>query len=238
MPKKSYYPGIPCFLFLIFSVVHSKRDCLISYCGNKSSPIHYPFQLGGQQQKGCHYPPFDLKCSNQGVSLLNLPSSGHFYVRGINYSAQTIQLYHPNDCLPGRLMNSINFSSYHLMAVGGYQNCTFFSSRREAIGSNLTTIGCLSNSTLATSCMLRAQEMRLLGCNIIATVLIPVSSTLQDGYDGFDGDLLLTWNVPTCDVCVKRNRRSGKKIFFLVFSGEFHAAHSILLNSIKDNVVK
>ncbi|KAK6161768.1 hypothetical protein DH2020_005149 [Rehmannia glutinosa] len=219
MPKKNYYLSILYFLFLIVNIVHSKKDCPISYCGkNKSLPIHYPFRLEDTGQKGC----FNLKCSIHGnIPLLNFPSSGDFYVRSIDYLVRTIHLYDPDGCIPGRLMNSNLSTFYPLKAVDGYKNYTFFSCPREVIvRSNFTTtVDCLSNSTystLATSLLLGVEEMRSLGCNNVANVMIPVSSAVQDGYyNVFGGDLVFTWDA---NVCGKTKCRSaGPKVKVILF---------------------
>ncbi|KAK6138526.1 hypothetical protein DH2020_027729 [Rehmannia glutinosa] len=227
MPRKNYYLLVLCFLSMMINIVDSRKDCLVSFCGeNKSLPIRYPFQLDGKGQghKGC---PLNLKCSVHGnIPLLNLPSSGDFYVRSIDYSARTIRLYDPDGCLPGRLMNS-NFSSfYHLMAVDSYKNYTFFSCRREVIiGMNFTTtINCLSNSTfstLATSSLLGAEEMRSSGCNMVASVMIPVSSTLKDEYyiNGFGEDLVFKWDVNVCGERICRSTGQRVKMLLIVVLG-------------------
>ncbi|KAG8391941.1 hypothetical protein BUALT_Bualt01G0239300 [Buddleja alternifolia] len=160
---------------------------------------------GNKHQKGCDQNrAINLKCSNQeNVPVLNLPSSGDLYVRSINYSSQAIQLYDPNNCLPSLFMNSI-LSPSPLMAIN-YQNYTFYNCPLNVTArSNFIAIGCLSNSTfsvLTTSSILRAQKMNNLGCNMIRTVPIPVSSPLQYEYNGFNGDLMLTWRVSNCEVC-------------------------------------
>ncbi|KAG8391940.1 hypothetical protein BUALT_Bualt01G0239200 [Buddleja alternifolia] len=205
-------------LFLIFSIfIVVDSDCLTRFCGNnKSLPIHYPFKLEGdnKHQKGCDQnQAINLKCSNQeNVPVLNLPSSGDLYVRNINYSSQIIQLYDPNNCFPALFMNS-NFSPFPLIPVN-YQNYTFYNCPlNTTTRSNFTAVGCLSNSTfsvLATSSVMRAQEMNNLGCNMIQTVPIPVSSPLQYEYNGFSGDLVLTWDVPTCVVCRNIVKSKGR----------------------------
>ncbi|XP_073048257.1 putative RING-H2 finger protein ATL21A [Primulina eburnea] len=220
MPRTNQISATSFLVFFIFPVVHSK-GCPDSFCGNKSLPIRYPFQLQGQNQNGCDYLALNLTCSDaQGVPLLNLPSLGDLYVRDINYSADVIQLYPTNaDCLGSRFLSpGISYSP--LIAVS-YQNYTFFGCPRGNLSSsNFTTVGCLSNSTfsvLATSSISRAEEIISLGCNVMVTVPIPVSSPLQYEFNGFDGDLMLKWNVTTCEACFKKKRHGAGYVVLVVF---------------------
>ncbi|XP_075477494.1 putative RING-H2 finger protein ATL21A [Primulina tabacum] len=207
-------------IFLFIPTVHSKKGCSTSVCGNKNLPIRYPFQLQGQNQKGCDYLALNLTCSSiQDVPLLNLPDFGDFYVRNINYSANTIQLHDTNDCLPSRFINA-KASSSPLIALS-YQNYTFFSCAKGNLSLSFPVISCLSNSTfsvLATSSISRAQEINSLGCSVIETVSIPVLYPLQYEYNGFNDDLVLTWNATTCKACEKKQGLGAGYTVLIVFA--------------------
>lgn len=111
------------FIFLIFPIVHSLNVCSSSLCGNIQ--IKYPFRLQDQEPgNNCTY--INLTCSNQGISILNLPFSGDVYVNDINYDDNEITLHDPGNCLPGRLLNnSINLKSLPYTATY-YENYTFY----------------------------------------------------------------------------------------------------------------
>lgn len=207
-------------IFSLIPTVHSKKGCSTSVCGNKNLPIRYPFQLQGQNQKGCDYLALNLTCSSiQGAPLLNLPDFGDFYVRNINYSANTIRLHDTNDCLLSRFMNP-KVSSSPLIALS-YQNYTLFSCAKVDLSSSFPVISCLSNSTfsvLATSSISRAQEIDSLGCSVIETVSIPVLYPLQYEYNGFNDDLVLTWNAMTCKACEKKQGLGAGYTVLIVFA--------------------
>ncbi|XP_073138791.1 putative RING-H2 finger protein ATL21A [Henckelia pumila] len=222
MPRKNQILVIPFLLLFIFPIVHSKNACSDSFCANKTLPIRYPFQLQGQNQKGCDYLTLNLTCTDaQSVApLLNLPSFGDLYVRNINYSSNVIQLYPTNaSCLASRFLTT--GVSYSPLIAVSYQNYTFYGCPRGNLSSsNLTAIGCLSNSTfsvLATSSISRAEEIISLGCSVMVTVPIPVSSPLQYEFNGFDDDLMLKWNVTTCEACVKKKRHGAGYVVLIVF---------------------
>ncbi|XP_052170559.1 putative RING-H2 finger protein ATL21A [Diospyros lotus] len=204
------------FLFPLFLVIYATTNGCpspTSGCGNRSLIIQFPFRVEGQQPRNCGYPGFDLSCNSQGITVLNLPYSGEFFVRSINYRAQEIQLYDPNNCLPRRLLD-FNLSEAPFVAPY-HVNYTFLSCPAELTMSRFTVIDCLSNSTnttLATSSIRLATEMTM--CRIIATLPIPVPlpSRQEDGFSSvLDCDLWLTWDVPNCEDCAAQGAVCGFK---------------------------
>ncbi|KAL2468851.1 putative RING-H2 finger protein ATL21A [Forsythia ovata] len=137
--------------------------------------------------------------------ILNLPFSGDFYVRYIDYYSNKITLYDPRNCLPGRLLNnSMNLSSSPFTAPY-YENYTFYTCPKNAepVGYYALPIGCLSNSTNATIATTREapEEFEYFGCKIIGSSIIPVMYQGQFDYQGIDDDLSLYWNASDCKDC-------------------------------------
>ncbi|XP_027115419.2 putative RING-H2 finger protein ATL21A [Coffea arabica] len=196
-------------LFLLFLVIYARNDCPASDCGYNSFSIRFPFNVG-QQPQNCGYPGFDLSCTWQGIPILSLPYSGDFYVRDINYLTQEIQLYDPNGCLPRRLFN-LNLSSSPFMAAYS-RNYTFLSCSSDLVTSNLTAIDCLSNSTTSivaiSPTLARAMNM----CAVLVTLPIPISWPNENevGFQSrLDGDLLLSWDLPSCSGCEAKGEFCG-----------------------------
>lgn len=207
------------FLFLFFffiSTMYAAEECLISICGrgNKSIPIRFPFRLQGQQPQHCGYPGFNLTCYSQSIIVLEVPYSGDFFVRQINYDTQEILLYDPDNCLPRRLLN-FNLSGTPFVSAF-YQNYTFLSCPPSLTKSRFTSIDCLSNSTssvLATSSSGLANSM-FSSCEIISTLEIPVSGPVQydEGFpNNLDKDIHLTWFLPDCSICEAQGGKCGLK---------------------------
>ncbi|KAL2536341.1 putative RING-H2 finger protein ATL21A [Forsythia ovata] len=184
------------FVFLQFLVINARNDCKTQFCGNNSFEVRFPFQLQGEQLQNCGYSAgFVLDCSiRRNKAVLNIPYSGNFLVRGIDYLKQEIQLYDPDDCLPGRLMD-LNLSSSPFMA-DYYQNYTFFSCPSDIAKSRFTTINCLSNSTIS---MLATSSMNL----------GPGYEHNQGFSSDLNDDLKLTWNVPDCVDCEEKSGICG-----------------------------
>ncbi|KAJ9188143.1 hypothetical protein P3X46_003533 [Hevea brasiliensis] len=202
------------FLFFLLSIIHASGYCPISSCSRDDISVRFPFRLEGPQPQYCGYPGFNLSCNNQSKTVLKLPCSGDFLVRGINYLTQQIQVYDSDNCLPKRLL-SFNLSGSPFVAAA-YHNYTFLSCPTQIVESRLTTIDCLSNSTtsvLATASMSIADSLST-SCRIIITLPIPVSWPFQYGEEfssALQDDLRLTWYSPACEECEQQGGICGFK---------------------------
>ncbi|KAL0428742.1 UNVERIFIED_CONTAM: hypothetical protein Sradi_0500200 [Sesamum radiatum] len=204
---------IPQVLLILFFhlpvIVHSKNSCPTSSCGSNLLQIKYPFKLQSDQPpKNCQ-DYIDLRCNGQGQAIINLPSSGDFYVTYVDYYRQTIALSDPGNCLPARLMT--NYSLYPLEAVR-YENYTYYTCPRKLVMYQFSEIHCLSNSTnatIATSVFSAGYMQAIYGCKPIVSSMIPVSLT-EDDYRQIPGYLELTWNVSGCKDCEEDGENSGK----------------------------
>lgn len=198
-------------LFSVFPLIHARDACPVSRCGSNGSTIGFPFLLEGRQHQNCGYPRFNLSCRGPGITSLKLPYGGEFFVRGIDYITQEIQLYDPDNCLPKRLL-SFNLEDSPFEAEY-YQNYTFLSCPSETTRSRFTAIDCLSNSTtsiLATSSMNLASRMT--SCQILTTRAVPVAWPVQNDEQfssDLSSDLQLTWDVPSCGDCRLRGSSCG-----------------------------
>ncbi|GFY97458.1 hypothetical protein Acr_11g0017640 [Actinidia rufa] len=200
-------------LLLLSPVIYAGNSCTTtSACSNSSSfAVRFPFRIQDQQPQNCAYPGFDLTCNKKGTPVLNLPQSGEFYVRYINYQTQEIQLYDHSNCLQKAASGLEPFGTPFTGAY--FLNYTFLICPSELTRSRFTVIDCMSNSTnttLATSSVSLAAAMTM--CRVLVTRPIPVSSLRQ--YDtGFssqlNGDLRLTWNVPNCEDCEEQGGMCG-----------------------------
>ncbi|XP_074326533.1 putative RING-H2 finger protein ATL21A [Apium graveolens] len=206
-------------LLLLIPGTYSAYNCQASACDYYGVPIRFPFQLSPLQPQSCGYPGYNVVCNSERTTVLNLPYSGDFLVKSINYRRQVIKLYDPYKCLPKRLLE-LNLTDSPFKAAY-YQNYTLLSCPPELDTSRFTTITCLSNSTstvVATSSMILVNSLTT--CKIFLSSLIPVSRPPQDG-DGLSSDLSdnleLKWSVPNCDGCEEngglckiRNTTSGQ----------------------------
>lgn len=208
------------FLFnptLTYPVVLANREletCLDSACHMKEPTIRFPFQIKGKQPKTCGYPGFRVSCSEQGQTLLKLPNSGEFSIKGINYATQQVWLNDPNNCLPKRIL-SLNLSGSPFDAVY-YQQFTFFNctTNLEYLAYRYNHIPCLSDShkynviaTSSSSVVLYLSSV----CDLVDTVKVPVQSPFYDHVLSSElaDDLRLSWDSPPCGRCESHGGRCG-----------------------------
>ncbi|CAN6562349.1 unnamed protein product [Malus baccata var. baccata] len=89
------------------------ENCKVSYCEHHGPAIRFPFRLKGQPFS-CGYHGFDLSCTTDGRTVLEMPSSSNkLIVETINYASQEIGVYFQNDCLPEDIFSSSTFQFVH-----------------------------------------------------------------------------------------------------------------------------
>ncbi|XP_021905977.1 putative RING-H2 finger protein ATL21A [Carica papaya] len=195
------------YLFLIYFLMFRKtsgKNCNQYFCG--SQPVRFPFQLKNQTTD-CGYLGFDLFCNFNGESILNLPYSGDFIVKSIDYANQTLKINDPNGCITKHFLNSFNLSAtpFHPLTTLPltFLNCSSSNISFDPFVES-TTVGCLSNDNY-TVVVLRsfdyefASEMNPnMPCEKISTVTAPVSWSF--GSDLSDG-VRLIWFEPSCGAC-------------------------------------
>ncbi|KAJ4827852.1 hypothetical protein Tsubulata_012999 [Turnera subulata] len=179
-------------------------SCSNTKCRRDGVPVRFPFYLEGNQSQSCGHPGFNLRCNDQGFTVLELPYSGNFLVRSINYRTQQIQLYDSEDCLARRLLN-FNLSGSPFLTAS-YFNYTFLSCPSQFVNSRFTYIACLSNSTtsvIATSSTSLVNSLSSL-CQIVTTFPVPASWKVNrdEGFTSkLNKDLKLAWDSPDCIKC-------------------------------------
>ncbi|CAH8380757.1 unnamed protein product [Eruca vesicaria subsp. sativa] len=191
------------------------KDCSSSSCGLHDVHVRFPFWLDPNQPEFCGHPGFDLHCSISQNTALNLPKSGTFLVREIDYESQHIRLYDPEACLARKLLTfDVSGSPFSAIYLVKY---TFLSCPNEiAMSSEFDSITCLSNSTtsfLVTTSLGIPKSMPP-SCQIVKTVDVPVSRPVfaeKPIFSAFvnNQDLWLKWDSPRCSTCERDRLRCG-----------------------------
>lgn len=202
------------FLLTFLHASHP-RDCSSSSCGLQDVHVRFPFWLHPNQPDFCGHPGFDLHCTTSQNTALNLPKSGTFLVREIDYKSQHIRLYDPEACLARKLLtfdvSGSPFSALYLVKF------TFLTCPYEiATSSGFDSIPCLGNSTtsfLATTNFDIAKSM-LPTCQIFKTLDVPVSRPVVAEKRRLstyvnNQDLWLKWDSPRCNTCERDHLRCG-----------------------------
>ncbi|KAK9143979.1 hypothetical protein Syun_013379 [Stephania yunnanensis] len=197
-------------------------------CGDDGPPIRFPFSLIKLQQQDHHhhhpnvtsssgYPGFELSCTDQYHTLLQLPHGGKFRVTQIDYAFQELIVSDPDGCIVPRLLH-LNLSSSPFL---GYQDTlvmkdysihkyTFFncSSTNKEILNESTPIECLSvpgryNIFAIDSYYYKFENEPFTYCTVGKT--IPLPDDLD--FDWRKGQAKFSWFSPKCGHCEKQGQR-------------------------------
>ncbi|KAF8379694.1 hypothetical protein HHK36_029138 [Tetracentron sinense] len=193
------------FFFFGFYTATGTENCVNSTCGANRPIIRFPFRIKDRQSDRCGYPGFELTCNDQNETILELPFSGKFRVKGIEYDAQEIRINDPDNCLLGRLLH-LNLSGTPFKGFNP-QKYTFFNCSSKSLAWPFTPIPCLSSSsyTVLATFMELARSMPT-SCRLISTVSVPIHlEVFEKGFSrNLSHSLRLTWDEPNCKDCKAR----------------------------------
>ncbi|GMY07479.1 rust resistance kinase Lr10-like [Fagus crenata] len=122
------------FLFCLLLLVNAKEfgaepdECKETRCKYDGPTIRFPFWLKDHHPEHCRYPGFELSCTEDNDTMLELPRSAKLFVDYIYYTAQEIYVHDPVRCLP-RLIEILNLTASPFQFAelyGRYKNYTFF----------------------------------------------------------------------------------------------------------------
>ena len=180
-----------CFVLLANAFeygVEPDDGCKNATCGGREPIIQFPFWLKDQQPEHCGYPGFELYCTEDNHTMLELPHSGKFYVKNINYTEQGITLYDLDGCINLTMVRIPHLTSspfeFHMY------NYTFFncSTHKDSPGDHFVRIPCLGSTH---------------HCQIVALSsdkeAIYVPQSCRKMYNG--RYILLLWQNPVCGSC-------------------------------------
>ncbi|XP_031499173.1 putative RING-H2 finger protein ATL21A [Nymphaea colorata] len=85
-------------------------ECPIAHCREGGPEIRYPFRKVNQQSI-CGVPGFEIRCTADNRTVINLPYEGDFYVQSIDYRHNQLQISDPQGCLINRTIIPFNLSS-------------------------------------------------------------------------------------------------------------------------------
>ncbi|KAI5323048.1 hypothetical protein L3X38_032120 [Prunus dulcis] len=179
------------------------EDCRETRCYPYGPAIRYPFRLKGRQPIPCAFRGFDVSCTDDNQTILELPSSSaKFFVDEINYRSHAIRGNVYDGCLPRELFYSNG--SYPLEFVGPATllSCPPSTVRDEYCSNHyhcLTRLSpCHGNNSgnhlyAVTGDYCSFDEMPLVSC-------IMVHHTSDPDERG-----ILHWSIPSCEHCKGHN---------------------------------
>ena len=197
---------IPTLLLFVLFIGEGHNSCPELQCGNGPA-IRFPFRLKDRQpDQHCGYPGFDLYCSHNNDTVLELPNSVKAFVKTIDYKFQFIEVTDSDNCFPRKILR-FNLSSSPFQFTNYLFNYSLFSCTPETDSEYSYPVPCLnsaSTSVIAFPSDADIEVLPLLSC----TKMYSLSSV---PYDIRDSSLALTWSEPAkCGRC----ERKGKKCRF------------------------
>ena len=104
-------PSLLLFVVFIVDLGEGYSRCLESRCREYGPAIRFPFRLKDRQpDHHCGYPGFDLYCSHNNDTVLDLNTSVKAFVQSIDYKSQLIRVADPGNCFPWKIVG-LNLSS-------------------------------------------------------------------------------------------------------------------------------
>ncbi|KAL6276521.1 hypothetical protein ACE6H2_020122 [Prunus campanulata] len=182
------------------------EDCRETRCYPYGPAIRYPFRLKGRQPIHCGFRGFDVSCTDDNETILELPSlSAKLRVYEINYRSHVIRGGPYDGCLPRELFYSNGSYPFELVSPATLFSCPPSKVRDEYCSNNydLARLSpCHGNNSgnhiYAVLGYYYSTDMPLVPC-------IKVRDFTSDSKYG--GRVTLRWSVPSCEHCKGRNHR-------------------------------
>ncbi|KAM5585008.1 rust resistance kinase Lr10-like [Rosa sericea] len=213
------------WLLLIFvdvDVVHGggvgRENCTETRCSSDGPAIRFPFRLKGRQPVQCGSPGFDLACTNDNQTLLQMPSSSKLFVTEINYKSQTIEAeLAPDHCLDGDIFDLGSSSTFKYVGNASLFSCPPSTVRDQYITAypykyNSRCLARLSpchgnpgNQIFAfrTGCC-SIDNIPLVSCTKVHDYKDSLSYTDDYIFDDIYSRVSLYWSIPSCKHCKEK----------------------------------
>ncbi|XP_050221751.1 rust resistance kinase Lr10-like [Mercurialis annua] len=196
---------------LILPIAAEETECPETSCGKDGPIIRFPFRLKDRQPSYCGYPGFDLSCSDDKQTVIELPISVKMYVKDIDYGSQMISVSNPNTCQPRNLKNlDLYASSFHFYinprTSYSFFNCT---SRIVDLGSDGYEIPCLANPEYQVYVVYSSSGIGFMPFSSCSKIFEILSFPFYFNFS--DDNLLLSWSAPQCAPCEEKNKKCGIK---------------------------
>nr|POE84835.1 putative ring-h2 finger protein atl21b [Quercus suber] len=185
-------------------------------CGHHGPDIRFPFRLKDRQpDQQCGYPGFDLYCSDEHETVLELPTSVKVFVKRIDYQSQLIQVTNSDNCFPLKIRGlNLSSSPFQFKTENFLEDYALFNCTSET-DIPYPRINCLSSFSTSVYAFLSdnyIDEFPIISC----TKMYSVSSVPSDIWDFTF--LELTWSEPKCRDCEVK----GEKCRFKNNSTDFN----------------
>ena len=212
--------GIPLlffFFFLLFMRLFPEIDggiqydeCKASRCSHHGPVIRFPFWLKDQPVPDyCGYPGFELTCSEEKRTILELPNSAKLWVKKINYTSQEMFVRYADEyCLQSRIVNLILSAlpfQFTESTSFSFFNCSENKSESYGFWGSIPSTCSSSDPVYFTSSLHSLSEVDLTSCRKIFNATIPDFILFGD-YESS-----MNWSKPMCGNCEAQGEKCQLK---------------------------
>ncbi|KAJ6690990.1 RING-H2 FINGER PROTEIN ATL21A-RELATED [Salix koriyanagi] len=167
-------------------------------CGNGGPDIRFPFRIKGKQPDHCGYLGFDLSCSDDNSTVLELPTGVRLHIEEIDYRFRLIYARDPLGCFPRKRLNFSLGASHFQIKNDWLHDWTFFNcSPNEKRFTYSVKIPCLSafnHDVYAVESYDTISDSDLLSCTKMYNIHgFPYGMLREENYR-----LTISWFNPTC----------------------------------------
>ena len=202
------------FLFCLLLLVNAKEfgaeldECKETRCKHHGPTIRFPFWLKDHHPEDCRYPGFELSCTEDKDTMLELPPSVKLFVKQINYTAQQIDVSDPVGCLPRQIeILNLTASPFQFTALHDQYSVTLFNCSSDKYEyTNFDLIPCLSSHGFYIFAMGSDDE----AFNAPRSCPRMNESELYRFY--YINDLSLNWSKPMCRNCEVDGKKCIREI--------------------------
>ncbi|CAL2265349.1 unnamed protein product [Prunus armeniaca] len=195
------------------------QDCTETRCGPEGPAIRFPFRLKGRQPIYCGFRGFDLSCTGDNRTMLEIPSSSaKLFVYDINYRSHAIGLRHSDYCLPREFFYSNGSSpSFEFVGHASLFNCPP-STVRDKYFKSPDGYRCMARLTPCHGNHIYAvlgedysvddcpiHEMPLVSCTKVHDYTSDPAYISEIKTRYIDG-LKLHWSIPACEHCEEMSK--------------------------------
>nr|POF05600.1 putative ring-h2 finger protein atl21a [Quercus suber] len=190
-------------------VIGGHNGCPELQCGN-GPRIRFPFRLKDRQpDQHSGYPGFDLYCSHNNDTVLELAYSVKAFVNSIDYESQFINVTVSDNCFPWNIPGLLSYPPFQFK--NSLYNYSLFNCTPDTFDYPIPCFSSIRHPVYATRSDKDINDLPILSC----TKMYSVSSVPY--YIWYNSFLELTWSEPAeCGRC----ERKGKKCRFQTNSTE------------------
>ena len=205
---------IPSLLLFVVFIVELGEGynirCPELRCRADGPAIRFPFRLKDKQpDHHSGYPGFDLYCSHNNDTVLDLNTSVKAFVQSIDYKSRLIRVADPGNCFPWKILG-LNLSSPTFKVKNSQDDYDYalFNCTPETYEENYFRIDCLSSNShpvYAFPSDATVDWYPIVSCTKMYSVSVQFTDDINFSF------LELTWSEPAeCGLC----EGEGKKCRF------------------------